>query len=73
VPAAVARAGDTIVVESPAYYGVLQLIESLEMRALEIPSNAGTGIDLGLLDTALRQQRVKACLVVTSFSNPSAR
>jgi DNA-binding transcriptional regulator YhcF (GntR family) len=68
---AVARAGDTIVVESPAYYGVLQLIESLEMRALEIPSNAGTGIDLGLLDTALRQQRVKACLVVTSFSNPS--
>jgi DNA-binding transcriptional MocR family regulator len=68
---AVARAGDTIVVESPAYYGVLQLIESLEMRALEIPSNAGTGIDLGLLDAALRQQRVKACLVVTNFSNPS--
>jgi len=68
---AVARAGDTIVVESPAYYGVLQLIESLEMRALEIPSNAGTGIDLGLLEAALRQQRVKACLVVTNFSNPS--
>ena len=68
---AVARAGDTIVVESPAYYGVLQLIESLEMRALEVPSNAGTGIDLGLLDAALRQQRVKACLVVTNFSNPS--
>jgi DNA-binding transcriptional MocR family regulator len=66
----VARAGDTIAVESPAYYGVLQLIESLEMRALEIPSNAGTGIDLGLLEAALRQQRVKACLVVTSFSNP---
>ncbi|MGD0525357.1 MAG: PLP-dependent aminotransferase family protein [Polyangiaceae bacterium] len=68
---AVARAGDTIVVESPAYYGVLQLIESLEMRALEVPSNAGTGIDLALLDAALRQQRVKACLVVTNFSNPS--
>ena len=47
---AVARAGDTIAVESPAYYGVLQLIESLEMRALEIPSNAGTGIDLALLE-----------------------
>jgi DNA-binding transcriptional MocR family regulator len=67
---AVARAGDTIIVESPAYYGILQLIESLEMRALEIPANAGTGIDLGLLEAALRQQRVKACLVVTSFSNP---
>jgi DNA-binding transcriptional MocR family regulator len=66
----VARAGDTIAVESPAYYGVLQLIESLEMKALEIPSNAGTGIDLGLLDEALRQNRVKACLLVPNFSNP---
>jgi DNA-binding transcriptional MocR family regulator len=67
---AVAKDGDTIVVESPAYYGVLQLIESLGMRALEIPSNAGTGIDLELLDDALRRHRVKACLVVTNFSNP---
>jgi DNA-binding transcriptional MocR family regulator len=70
----VARAGDTIAVESPAYYGVLQLIESLEMRALEIPSNAGTGIDLALLDAALRHaprnRAVKACLVVPNFSNP---
>src|ERR1700733_914113 len=60
---AVARAGDTIAVESPSYYGVLQLIESLEMRALEIPSNAGTGIDLGQLDAALKQHTIKACLV----------
>ncbi|HEY1694461.1 MAG TPA: PLP-dependent aminotransferase family protein [Polyangiaceae bacterium] len=67
---AVARAGDTIAVESPAYYGVLQLIESLEMRALEIPSNAGTGMDLALLDDALRRHRIKACLVVPNFSNP---
>jgi DNA-binding transcriptional MocR family regulator len=67
---AVAGAGDTIVVESPSYYGVLQLIESLGMRALEIPANPGTGLDLALLDQALRQPRVKACLLVTSFSNP---
>jgi DNA-binding transcriptional MocR family regulator len=67
---AVARAGDTIAVESPAFFGVLQLIESLEMRALEIPSNAGTGIDLALLEEALRRHRVKACLVVPTFSNP---
>jgi DNA-binding transcriptional MocR family regulator len=67
---AVAQSGDTILVESPAYYGVLQLIESLGMRALEIPANPGTGIDLGLLDAALRQHRVKACLLVTNFSNP---
>jgi DNA-binding transcriptional MocR family regulator len=68
---AVARAGDTIVVESPAYYGLLQLIEGLGMRALEVPANAATGLDLDLLEGALKQHRVKACLVVTNFSNPS--
>lgn len=68
---AVAKAGDAIVVESPAYYGVLQLIESLGMRAIEVPAHAQSGIDLALLDEALRQQCVKACLLVTNFSNPA--
>ena len=67
---AVARAGDTILVESPAYYGVLQLIESLQMRVLEVPSNAGTGVDLARLQDALRQHPVRACLLVPNFSNP---
>jgi DNA-binding transcriptional MocR family regulator len=67
---AVATAGDTIAIESPAYYGLLQLVESLGMKALEIPSNASTGIDLPLLERALGQHRVKACIVVTNFSNP---
>jgi DNA-binding transcriptional MocR family regulator len=66
----VARAGDTIAVESPAYFGVLQLIESLRMRALEIPAHAGTGIDLAQLDDGLRRHNVKACVVVSNFSNP---
>jgi DNA-binding transcriptional MocR family regulator len=66
----VASAGDTIAVESPAFFGVLQLIESLGMRALEIPTRSSTGIDLPLLDHALRRHRVKACLVAANFSNP---
>lgn len=68
---AVAKAGDAIVVESPCYYGVLQLIESLGMRAIEVPAHAQSGIDLALLDEALRQQSVKACLLVPNFSNPA--
>jgi DNA-binding transcriptional MocR family regulator len=69
---AVARSGDAIIVESPCYYGVLQLIESLGMRAIEVPAHAQSGIDLSLLDEALRQQQcVKACLLVPNFSNPA--
>ncbi|MGO8999674.1 MAG: PLP-dependent aminotransferase family protein [Polyangiaceae bacterium] len=67
---AVARAGDTIAIESPGYYGLLQLVEGLGMRALEIPANPGTGLDLDILEQALKRHRVKACLAVTNFSNP---
>jgi DNA-binding transcriptional MocR family regulator len=67
---AVARAGDTIAVESPAYYGILQLVEGLGMRALEIPVNPGTGLDLDILEQSLKRHRIKACLAVTNFSNP---
>ena len=66
---AVARAGDTVVVESPAYYGLLQLIEGLGMRALEVPAHPRDGMDLAALEDALRQHRVKACLAVPNFSN----
>ena len=39
---AVARPGDTIAVESPTYFGLLQILESLGMRALEIPTSRST-------------------------------
>jgi DNA-binding transcriptional MocR family regulator len=67
---AVTQPGDTIVVESPTYYGVLQLIESMGLRALEVPVNPGTGIDLGALRDAIHQHRIAACLVTANFSNP---
>jgi DNA-binding transcriptional MocR family regulator len=36
---AVARPGDTIALESPTYFTLLQIIESLGMKALEIPTH----------------------------------
>ena len=44
---AVASKGDTIIVESPTYPWFLQMIEDLQMLALEIPTYPRTGIDLG--------------------------
>lgn len=67
---AAARAGDTIAVDSPTYYGVLQLIENLGMKVLEIPSHPRTGMDLDALGEALRHHKIKACLAVPNFSNP---
>jgi DNA-binding transcriptional MocR family regulator len=67
---AVASPGDIIAVESPTYYGFLQIIESLGMKALEIPTNPRTGICLDALDAALKKHPVKACLVIPNFHNP---
>lgn len=67
---AVARPGDVIAVESPTYFGVLQAIEGLGMRALEIPAHPRTGLDIGALDDALRAQPVRALVVMPTVSNP---
>lgn len=68
---AVARAGDIIAIESPAFFGTLQAIESLGMQALEIPSDPDTGISLEALTLALERWPVKAVAVVGNFSNPT--
>lgn len=67
---AVAKAGDVIAIESPAFYGTLQIIESLGMKALEIPADPRDGIVLDALASAIRRQKVKACLFVLNYSNP---
>src|SRR5215475_9831801 len=67
---AVARPGDTIAIESPTYFGLLAILESLRMKALELATDATTGIDLGDLERALRSRSVAACLFSSSFNNP---
>ena len=66
----VAKAGDVIAIESPTFYGLLQVIEALGMRALEIPTDPQAGISLGALELALEQWPVKACVLTANFSNP---
>ncbi|MEJ7599318.1 MAG: PLP-dependent aminotransferase family protein [Kofleriaceae bacterium] len=67
---AVARPGDVIAVESPAYFGVLQSIESLGMRALEIPASPRNGIDVSVFEDTVRSQPVRALVVAPTVSNP---
>jgi DNA-binding transcriptional MocR family regulator len=67
---AVTQPGDTIAVESPTYYGSLQLAENLGLRVLEVPTHPITGVDLDYLDKAIPKFKIKACLFVTNFTNP---
>ena len=67
---AVAKPGDTIAIESPTFFGILQAIQALGMKALEIPTHPRDGVSLDALAYALEQQPVKACLFVLNFHNP---
>ena len=67
---AVAKPGDTIAIESPTYFVLLQLIESLGMQALEIPTDPKTGLSVDALELAIQQGLVQACLLVPNANNP---
>jgi DNA-binding transcriptional MocR family regulator len=68
---AVAQPGDTVAVESPTFYGLLQVLESLGMRALEIPTSPQTGISIEALELAIRTyDNIKAVVVVPHLQNP---
>ncbi|MDN8001923.1 PLP-dependent aminotransferase family protein [Burkholderia multivorans] len=68
---AVAQPGDTIAIESPAFFGLLQLLESLGMRALEIPASPTTGLSIEALEVALNAYPdIRAVVVVPNLQNP---
>jgi len=68
---AVAQPGDTVAVESPCFYGLLQVLESLGLRALEIPASPNTGLSVEALEFALRQHPgLKAVVAVPHLQNP---
>jgi DNA-binding transcriptional MocR family regulator len=67
---AVTRPGETVAIESPSYYGLLEALESLHLKALEIPTHPKEGICLEDLEAALKEGKISACALVTNFSNP---
>lgn len=69
--AAVTQPGDAVAVESPTYYGLLQGIESLGLKTIEIPCSQHTGISLEALELAARTEaRLRAVVVVPDLQMP---
>src|SRR5215472_5401705 len=67
---AIAKPGDVIAVESPTFFGILLLIQSLGMKALEIPTDPRSGMNINMLEEAMRRKRVRACIIMTNCHNP---
>ncbi|TKB53375.1 PLP-dependent aminotransferase family protein [Ferrimonas aestuarii] len=66
----VTQPGDWVVVESPTFYGALQSLQRLNLRALSIRTHPADGIDLESLENALQSHPVKACWLMTNHQNP---
>lgn len=66
----VAEPGGIIATESPTYFGIVQAVELLGMKAIEIPTHPRNGIDLNILEDVIRKHRVRACTLMTNCHNP---
>ena len=66
----VAEKGDVIAIESPCFFGLIELIESLGMKAVEVYTCTEDGICLDDLAKTIGQYPVKACLFSTAINNP---
>ncbi len=67
---ALTERGDTVAVESPVYFGILQLAQSLGLKVLELPTHPCTGVEVDALKKALERNQVKVCLLISNFNNP---
>ncbi len=67
---AITKPGDIVAVESPCYFGLLQMIEAFGLKAIEIPADSETGMSVEALKLALQQWPIKTILCISTFSNP---
>lgn len=68
---AVTKPGDAVAVESPGYYGSLQLIERLGLKVMEVPCDVVDGMDMDALQQGLQRWPIKACIVTPSYATPT--
>ncbi|MDN5752345.1 MAG: PLP-dependent aminotransferase family protein [Nitrosospira sp.] len=62
--------GDVVAIESPTYYGLLEVLRALGLRAIEIPANSEDGISIEALRLAATEWKVVALIIIANHSNP---
>lgn len=68
---AVTQPGDTVMVESPTYYGFLHLISALGATPVEMPTSVREGLSLEAVEFALsRGTRISAIVCMPTLHNP---
>ncbi len=67
---ATTKPGDAVATESPTFYGIFRVMQSLGLKVVEVPTDPITGVDIDYLEQAINRFDIKACLFVPNFNNP---
>lgn len=67
---ATTKRGDAVATESPTFYGIFRVMQSLGLKVVEVPTDPVTGVDIDYLEQAITRFDIKACLFVPNFNNP---
>lgn len=62
--------GDTVAIETPTYFSLISMLEELKLRAIEIPTKADKGLDIGNLKKTLENCKIKSLVFSSTFQNP---
>lgn len=73
---AVTAAGDGVLIETPTYFGFVQILDALNLNAIEVKINPATGLTpqhvrRAIEQATLSQTRISACLLQANFQNPT--
>lgn len=69
--ASVTSPGDAVAVESPCVYSMLQVMNTLKLKIVEIPVLEPEGFDLNFLEETLKTIPIKAIVLTPNFHNPT--
>ena len=67
---AVAKAGDTIALETPGYYALANAVERMGMKVAEVRTHPTEGIEMDALLALTQNVRVAAVVLTANFQNP---
>ena len=67
---AVTKPGDTVLVESPTYYGLVHILNQIGLRAVAVPASAREGLSIDGAERVLRRQKIAAIALIPNFNNP---
>lgn len=66
----IANPGETIITESPTFYLLLQIIQRLGMKILELPTHPRNGIEIKALEKAIKEHKISGCVLYPTINSP---